>query len=736
MDPQRESTEKKQAEVVLNVSEEERFPTNDPKLGSLDDPSARKPQCPSPEISLKSSPSPRKPPKPPHPETLLRRRSIPTSAFAKPKSRFAEQTLPAQLVPVSGHDLPASSPYRGSPHHKASGTPKTPKEDDADEEEEDEDEIFKKEHLDEPPKKRLRFKATFIEWVILVLSVSFLVASLVVDRLQGYVIWGLEIWKWCLMLAVICCGHLVSNWFVHLLVFMIETNFLLRKKVLYFVYGLKNSVRVFLWLTLVLLSWSLIFNRGVHRSEKTEKVLGYVSRLLVSMLIGSVIWLVKTLLMKILASSFHMNRFFDRIQESVFHQYILQTLSGPPLMELAEEVGRVKSFGQLSFRTKGKGTGKDKEVIDVANLHKMRREKVSAWTMRGLINMISSSGLSTISNTIDQTFDETGEQREITNENEAKVEAYRIFKNVAKPGCKYIDAMDLLRFLSKEEVEYVVPLFEGASETGKIKKSALRNWVVKAYLDRKALAHSLNDTKTAVKQLHRLATAIVIVAILIITLMLLGIATTQVLVFISSQLLLVAFMFGNSCKMAFEAIIFVFVMHPFDVGDRCVVDGIQMTVEEMNILTTVFLKFDNEKIYYPNSVLATKPIGNFYRSPDMSDAVEFSIHLSTSGESIGALKERIKMYLESKPNHWRPNHSVVVKGIVNVNKLDMALYVNHTMNFQNVGEKNSRRSELVLELKKIFEELSIQYRLLPQEIHFSYTGSTPLPVAIDNRGIS
>ncbi|KAJ6838101.1 mechanosensitive ion channel protein 10-like [Iris pallida] len=387
---------------------------------------------------------------------------------------------------------------------------------------------------------------------------------------------------------------LVSNWFVHLLVFMIETNFLLRKKVLYFVYGLKNSVRVFLWLTLVLLSWSLIFNRGVRRSEKTEKVLGYVSRLLVSMLIGSVIWLVKTLLMKILASSFHMNRFFDRIQESVFHQYILQTLSGPPLMELAEEVGRVKSFGQLSFRAKGKGTGKDKEVIDVAKLYKMRQEKVSAWTMRGLINMISSSGLSTISNTIDQTFDETGEQREITNENEAKVEAYRIFKNVAKPGCKYIDAMDLLRFLSKE-VEYVVPLFEGASETGKIKKSALRNWVVKAYLDRKALAHSLNDTKTAVKQLHRLATAIVIVAILIITLMLLGIATTQVLVFISSQLLLVAFMFGNSCKMAFEAIIFVFVMHPFDVGDRCVVDGIQMTRRD-NILTTVFLKFDNENI--------------------------------------------------------------------------------------------------------------------------------------------
>lgn len=70
-----------------------------------------------------------------------------------------------------------------------------------------------------------------------------------------------------------------------------------------------------------------------------------------------------------------------------------------------------------------------------------------------------------------------------------------------------------------------------------------------------------------------------------------------------------------------------------------------MIVEEMNILTTVFLRYDNEKIYYPNSVLSTKPISNFYRSPEMSDSVEFSVDVSTSMESIGALKARIKVYV-------------------------------------------------------------------------------------------
>lgn len=67
-----------------------------------------------------------------------------------------------------------------------------------------------------------------------------------------------------------------------------------------------------------------------------------------------------------------------------------------------------------------------------------------------------------------------------------------------------------------------------------------------------------------------------------------------------------------------------------------------MIVEEMNILTTVFLRYDNEKIYYPNSVLSTKPISNFYRSPDMGDGIEFSIDFRTTLEKIGILKDKIR----------------------------------------------------------------------------------------------
>ncbi|GMH04102.1 hypothetical protein Nepgr_005941 [Nepenthes gracilis] len=708
----------------------------------------------SPDITkLSPTRTANKPPKIPN-ESVARRPSLARStfSFSKPKSRLVEPPYPSgglSLVDENTAVVASSSPYRQSPKMASPGratastpkaspvTPKTPLMAShggvvEEEEEEEDDDVYKSTvQATENSGKKLNFSAV-LEWAVFVLLMGLLIASLTSRRLIHARIWSLELWKWCVLAMVIFCGRLVIEWFINVVIFLIERNFLLRKKVLYFVYGLKRSVQIFLWLGSILLAWGLLFSHGFQRSRSTAKSLHYMTMALAGCVVGSAIWLAKTLFIKTLAVSFHVKRFFDRIQESLFHQYILQMLSGPPLLEMAERVGSTNTSGRLSFGRLVKGKqAKEEEVIDIEKLNRMKQEKVSAWTMRGLINVIGRRGLSTISNTLDEGDDYGDGQssEEITSEWEAKSAAYQIFKNVAKPGCKYIEEEDLQRFMKKEEADHVFPLFEGAAATGKIKKSALRKWVVNAYLERKSLAHSLNDTKTAVDELNNIASGIVLIVIVIVWNLMMGFLTTKVLVLISSQLLLVVFMFGNTAKTVFESIIFVFVMHPFDVGDRCVIDGVQMVVEEMNILTTIFLRYDNEKIIYPNSVLATKPISNFYRSPEMIDSVEFSVHFSTSVETIGALKARIKVYIDSKPQHWRPNHSLQVKEIEDMNKMKMALYVNHTINFQNTGDKNSRRNDLVMELKKIFEDLGIKYHLLPQEVHVTYAGS-PTATAI------
>uniref|UniRef100_A0A7N0V3A7 Mechanosensitive ion channel protein n=1 Tax=Kalanchoe fedtschenkoi TaxID=63787 RepID=A0A7N0V3A7_KALFE len=663
------------SEVVVVISEQgasRPIPTKDVR-GSNETTSSTPKHVPplsssSPELAFATTHN--RPPRVPNSENVLRNRTFNRSVYSKPKSRFGEQPaidLNAYDEKIS-QEQGAGSPLRPSsnrpsPARNVPITPKTPLMASPGGIDEDE-EIYKRVNSQLGRKKSKRVRAlVLIECTAFVFLMGCLISSLAVHKVRHFEIWSLEVWKWCVLVLVTFCGMLCTRWFMLILVFLIERNFLLKKKVLYFVHGLKKSVQVFVWLALVLVTWVSLFKHGVERSETATKVLNFITWSIVTLLIGSFLWLVKNLLLKLLASTFHVNTFFDRIQESVFHQYVLQTLSGPPFLEMAEKVGRIPSTGQLSFTSDKKGKEKTKkEIIDMGKLHQMKKEKVSAWTMKVLVDVISNSGLSTISNTLDSFDDGAAEKKdkEITDEMEAIAAAYHIFRNVAPYNSKYIDEEDLMRFMIKEEVDLVFPLFEGA-ETGRIDRKALTNWVVKVYQGRKALAHALTDTKTAVKQLNKLVTGILCIVIVVIWLLLMEIATTKVLVLLSSQLVVAAFMFGNTCKTIFESIIFVFVMHPFDVGDRCVIDGVQMIVEEMNILTTVFLRYDNEKIYYPNSVLSTKPISNFFRSPDMGDSTEFSIDFKTPLDKFSAMKEKIKKFLERNPQHWHPGFNLVVK---------------------------------------------------------------------------
>lgn len=415
------------------------------------------------EISTaRPSPTANKPPKIPT-ELVSRRASLSRSAFSKPKSRLVEPPRPADAnlaedqkahIKSNSNSSLGNSPNVASPVQRVTATtpretlksapitPRTPLIGTPGGDEDEDDEVYKTANLKVDQKYRKKVKVlAFIEWFSFVFIIAFLIASLTVDTLVDKMVWGLELWKWCVLVLVIICGRLVTEWFINVLVFLIEMNFLLKKKVLYFVYGLKRSVQVFIWLGLVLLAWGLLINRGVKRAKNTTKILNYVTRALASCLIGAAIWLAKTLMLKMVASSFQCTRFFDRIQESIFHQYILRTLSGPPLMELAERVGSTASTGQLSFRNfkekdeDNKKGGKE-EVIDVEKLKKMKQEKVSAWTMKGLINVINSSGLSTIQNTLQYDDEDEPKDEQITSEWEAKAAAYRIFQNVAKPHSK------------------------------------------------------------------------------------------------------------------------------------------------------------------------------------------------------------------------------------------------------------------------------------------------------------
>ncbi|KAK1419358.1 hypothetical protein QVD17_28524 [Tagetes erecta] len=572
---------------------------------------------------------------------------------------------------------------------------------------------------------------TVIQWISLVLILTSLICTLRFPRWKQRSFRGLFMWQWELLILVLICGRLVSGWCVRIAVFFIERNFLLRKRLLYFVYGVRTPVQNCIWLLWVLIAWNSIFNETVEALH--IPLLEVINKFMVCMLVATTLWLIKTLIVKVLASSFHVNKFFDRIQDALFNQYVIETLSGPPLVEIhnnqlgEKSLSRVSEIGGYSFKGKGVGSAsgrlhrnlgcsKKHDGITIDHLHRLNHENVSAWNMKRLMKIIRHGSLTTLDEHLQGTYyDEPG--TEIRSEIEAKRAARNIFMNVTRRRSKYIYLDDLMRFLREDEAVKTLSLLVASPEDERVGKHALKNWVVSAFRERKALALTLNDTKTAVNKLHRMVNVLVALIILVICLVILNIATTKILVLISSQIVVVAFIFGNTCKTIFESIIFLFVIHPFDVGDRCEIDGIQMTVEEMNIMNTIFLRADNQKIYYPNNTLAMRSIANFYRSPDMWDAIDFLIHVGTPAEKISIIKQRILSSVENNKDHWYSNAIMVPMEMYDLNTQKMSVWLQHKINNQDLTERLTRRGKIVEEMIHIFKELDIEYRTYPLDIN-------------------
>lgn len=343
-------------------------------------------------------------------------------SFSKPKARSVEFGLPIKPNENCLPSLPSDTEEEDS------------EDDSEDEEQPEEDENGRKRYRKRKFKIRI---SSLIEWVLFLVMMTCLICSLTISTIKEKFKWGLEIWKWCLMLLVIISGRLVSGWVIRCLVFLIERNFMLREKVLYFVYGLRRSFQNCVWLGLVLLAWTFMFNAQVH---KKNKILKKVFQALVAVLIGATIWLIKIVLVKVLASSFHVATYFDRMKESVFHHYVLDTLSGPPMDEDAYKIAHSRHLTtSKSLPTKlkeSKRLSKSKKFgsrrIDIEKLRKLSTQNTaSAWNVKRLVTYVRSFGLSTISKTVDE-FGTT----EITSEWEARTCAKRIFRNVAKPGAK------------------------------------------------------------------------------------------------------------------------------------------------------------------------------------------------------------------------------------------------------------------------------------------------------------
>lgn len=264
-----------------------------------------------------------------------------------------------------------------------------------------------------------------------------------------------------------------------------------------------------------------------------------------------------------------------------------------------------------------------------------------------------------------------------------------------------------MRLMPKEKaLKTLDRLSDRASVTKRISESSLENWMVNAFQGRRAHSLTMNYSKSALNTVDRILNIILSIFFFIICLIYLEIVTISVVIQYSSlPLVLFAFIYGNQLKMVFESIIFLFVTHPFDEGDECEIEGVQMVVEKIDILNTDFLMDDKTRLKYPNSVLATKAIKNFNRSPDREDAVEFCVPIPPLA-NIEKIEESIVRYVEDNNEHWCAPPMVEFNKVEEFNRVKIVVKLRHRTN--NQKERLRRSSLLVKELVKILAAPDIQ----------------------------
>jgi hypothetical protein len=157
--------------------------------------------------------------------------------------------------------------------------------------------------------------------------------------------------------------------------------------------------------------------------------------------------------------------------------------------------------------------------------------------------------------------------------------------------------------------------------------------------------------------------------------------------------------------------IFLFVKHPYDVGDRVDIVGSekqQLVVERISLLYTIFNRIDKMQIVQvPNIQLNNLWIENVTRSKAMKEVIDLNVSFDTSFEDIELLRQEMEAFVRHPDNarDFMPDLVIGVGGINDLDKLTLKIAMKHKSNWHNEAVRATRRSKfmcaLALAVKKV-----------------------------------
>ncbi|KIK65665.1 hypothetical protein GYMLUDRAFT_159395 [Collybiopsis luxurians FD-317 M1] len=243
---------------------------------------------------------------------------------------------------------------------------------------------------------------------------------------------------------------------------------------------------------------------------------------------------------------------------------------------------------------------------------------------------------------------------------------------------------------------------------GDISRAEIKTTLLKVYKERRFLARSMRDVGKALKSLDQILFFFALVILFFISLSVFGVQIGASLSSVYTLFVGASFIFKSSASSAFDSIMFLFVTHPYDTGDRCFIDDEILVVKKMGLFATVFTRVDGTETYYFNSQLFAKFITNVRRSGDMYENVTLQLHWKTPIEKLNELETCLNNWLATEQNRWFvPTTAVMLQSINFQRYLEVTIGIGHNGTWQDWGLRCARKTAFHAAVQHYTRQLGI-----------------------------
>lgn len=291
-----------------------------------------------------------------------------------------------------------------------------------------------------------------------------------------------------------------------------------------------------------------------------------------------------------------------------------------------------------------------------------------------------------------------------------------IYRSVVRDGRDTVYPDDLKHvFETQEEVDAAFSVFD-KDLNGDISIEEFEAVCNEIHLEKKAIAASLKDLDSVIEKLDKVFLVIIVVIAVIVFISILSGSAAAGLASAGTSFLGLAWMLQATAQEFLQSIIFIFIKHPFDVGDRVTIygsTGADMTgddyyVTEISLLYTEFKKMQGHIVQAPNSLLNTLFILNQRRSNGLADVVPLEMRFGTPSHLIDELKERMLDFCLHNKRDYQPTIITEMTKLDQVRSCHMNMVFMHKSNFQNELLRLNRHNKFVTELMDQMTQLGIQ----------------------------